>query len=340
MATTLVDVLQSDAFNMVSLTNKINHFEQVPAVVRNLNLFESMPVKTTIAMIDEDYETLSLIASSPRGGPHTPMAARDRGKTRAIVIPHFESIETVNAASVQDLRELGTTNLATVDMIVNRRLKSLSNKLDVTEEYLMLNALKGIILDSDMSTTLVNLFTEFGVSQQTEVDFDLDNATPASGALASVCMDVQETIYDALGNSLASGIVALCGADFFKNLVAHSEIRTSFERYRDNEFARDAHFSSAVTYEGITFIPYRGKLGGTAFVHTDKCHMFPIGVPNLYQIHYAPANTFQAVNSFGVPRYVFTSMDSTAQKEIYLHGQMNPLPLVTKPRVLVQGKRT
>jgi hypothetical protein len=32
-----------------------------------------------------------------------------------------------------------------------------------------------------------NWFTEFGISQPAEIDFDLDNASPASGAVRKAC---------------------------------------------------------------------------------------------------------------------------------------------------------
>jgi Phage major capsid protein E len=49
----------------------------------------------------------------------------------------------------------------------------------VAAEHLRVGAIKGKILDADGSAVIYDLFTEFGVSQHTEIDFDLDNASPA-----------------------------------------------------------------------------------------------------------------------------------------------------------------
>jgi hypothetical protein len=46
---------------------------------------------------------------------------------------------------------------------------------------------------------IYDLFTEFGVTAYTEVDFDLDNASPAPGAVKKKCHDIRRKIEDELG---------------------------------------------------------------------------------------------------------------------------------------------
>ena len=66
--------------------------------------------------------------------------------------------------------------------VVNDRLAMMAMKHDATLEHLRIGAIKGQILDADGTTILYDLFDEFGVSQQAEVDFDLDNNAPAPGS--------------------------------------------------------------------------------------------------------------------------------------------------------------
>ncbi|MGA0827789.1 MAG: major capsid protein, partial [Gemmobacter sp.] len=76
----------------------------------------------------------------------------------------------------------------------------------------------------------MNYFTEFGITPATEVDFDLDNASPASGALRKRCQALIESVEDSLGG-LAAGQVQLraeCGSAFFADLVAHKEVRETY----------------------------------------------------------------------------------------------------------------
>jgi hypothetical protein len=336
----LVDVFNSDAFGMLSLTDKVNHMDYTPGTIRNLGLFESVGIDTRTVQIDEDRDSLSLISSSPYGGVMDPVAVKSRATAVNVTVPHFNTTRRVYASEVASRRMLGSDQLMSIDSKVEDTLRRAARNMDATEEYLMLTALKGIILDGDMSSTLLSLFTAFNVSQQTEVDFDLDNATPASGALAKLCRQVQRTIATALGDQMYNGIHALCGAAFFDGLVAHPEVRAAYDRPVDGAYLRQDHTYNSIEYAGITFQEYRGAVGGTAFVHTDKCHVFPRGVGDLYRLYYAPADTFSAINTIGLPRYSSSVLDPSGDRFIDLNVQMNVIPLVTKPRVLVQGKRT
>jgi hypothetical protein len=43
---------------------------------------------------------------------------------------------------------------------------------------------------------IYDLFGEFGVSRHSEIDFDLDNASPAPGAVKKKCHDIRRKIED------------------------------------------------------------------------------------------------------------------------------------------------
>lgn len=84
---------------------------------------------------------------------------------------------------------------------------------------------KGQILDADGATVLYDLFSEFGVSQHTEIDFDLDNASPVDGAVKKKCHDIKRKIEDELGAQPYDHIHAFCGASFFDDLITHPEVK-------------------------------------------------------------------------------------------------------------------
>ena len=56
-----------------------------------------------------------------------------------------------------------------------------------------------------------------------------------------------------------------------------------------------------VSFGGITFQRYRGGLGFG--VPTDKAYFYPEGVEGLFGICHAPADTFETVNTVGLPLY-------------------------------------
>jgi hypothetical protein len=73
---------------------------------------------------------------------------------------------------------------------------------------------------------------------------------------------------------------------------------------------------------------------------TNKAHFFPVGVPGLFRQYNAPADFVETVNTLGLPRYAKQAVDQEFGRWVKLHTQSNPLPICTRPKVLIKGKRT
>lgn len=340
MAETALDVFNQDAFGVISLTDAINKVPYVPGRAGEVIGWESEGVDTLTIFIEELDGELRLINPTPRGGPGETVD-KEKRKTRPLVIPHYQIDDAVRADEVQGVRAFGQANVVeTIAGKINTRMAQHVNwRFNPTMEYQRLGAVKGIILNGDGST-LTNLYTEFGVTQQTEVDFDLDNGAPAGGILRERCDDVDRTIATALGGVPYSGLWSFCGTNFWKNLIAHKEVRDVYLASVSMAMALlNPMAFKTIKIGNITFEEYRGAVGNTAFVHTDKCHVFPIGTPGLWRTLFAPADYIETVNTIGLPRYAkqFRMPDD---KGINLQMQSNALNYVTRPRVLVQGKRT
>jgi hypothetical protein len=56
-------------------------------------------------------------------------------------------------------------------------------------------------------------------------------------------------------------------------------------------------FHGSFDFGGITWANYKG--GGTIGVDTNKCHLFPTGVPGLFRTVYGPADYIETVNTPG-----------------------------------------
>jgi hypothetical protein len=334
------DVFSSDAFSVVELTQAINKQPFVPGQVGKLGLFKERGVSTTTVAIEEKNGVLYLVPTSRRGAPGT-QNQNSKRTLRKFSIPHLQVNDTILADEVQDVREFGTTGeLQTVQSVINDRLGTMTVSLDATLEHLRIGSIKGQILDSDGSTVLYDLFTEFGVSQESEVDFDLDNANPADGVVRKTCAGIIRTIANNLGGLPFEGVHAFCGSTFFDQLVAHPEVRETYLNQAQAAQLRDGYAFGKVSFGGITFEEYRGAVGGVTFVDTDKCHLFPVGAPGLFMTYFGPADYMDAVNAPGLPRYAKSAQDAGFGKWVSIEAQSNPLPLCTRPNVLIQAKRT
>ena len=186
---------------------------------------------------------------------------------------------------------------------------------------------------------MVNYFTEFAIAPAAEVDFDLDNASPASGALRKRCQALIESVEESMGG-LATGAVQLraeCGSAFFADLVAHKEVRETYlNTAAANELRR--RVVDEFSFGGITFRRYGGN--ATIGVPTDKAYFYPEGIEGLFEIYYAPADTFETVNTLGLPLYARMIPDRERDEWVRLEIESNPLPICTRPQVLRSARRT
>lgn len=334
----MLDIFADDAFSLVTLTDNINQIRYVPGRIGQLGLFTPKPVTTTSIAIEQKKGQLILVPPTPRGAPGT-TTQKSRRSGLSVAVPHFEINDAIMADEVQGVRAWGSeTELETVVGLVAERLGEHSNSFVATEEYARIGAVKGLITYADGST--LNLFTTFGVTQRAVVDFDLDNASPAPGALEKVCTDVCRQIADELGGLPFSGIYALVGDKFWDDLVQHPEVRALYlAQVAAGAPVRGGMAYQTFTYGGITFENYRGAVDDTKFVGDNDAHFYPAGVPGLFNSYQAPADYVETVNTLGKRLYVKQFLMPNA-KGVNLDVQMNQLNLCTRPRCLIKGKRT
>ena len=256
-----LDIFGSSAFTMVALTDAINKMPYVPGRIGQLGLFREQGVSTTSVMIEEREGSLNLVETTARGAPAVQNTTNKR-KARSLVVPHIALEDTILADEVQNVRAFGSESmLEGVQAVVNQRMSEMATKMDATLEHLRIGAIKGQILDADGSAVIYDLFTEFGVTAHTEIDFDLDNASPAPGAVKKKCHDIRRKIEDELGAQPYEHIHAICGADFFDDLITHSEVAKAYDRYLDGAFLRQGQARGSFEYSGIVFEEYRGRVG-------------------------------------------------------------------------------
>lgn len=331
----MLDIFKSDAFSVISLTDAINAIPYVPTGLAPL--FTESSVNTLSVAIEQKQGVLTLVPPSLRGQAGQSIAKVNRSALD-LRIPHFERNDGIYADEVQGIRAWGEeTVLETVMGKVAERMAEHSQDFDATAEYHRIGAVKGIVTYADAST--LDLFTTFGVAQEAEVDFDLDNATPTSGALRKKCDQTVRLIATNLGGTPYTGVGAECGDAFWDDLIAHSEVRATFLNQAAASELRQGTVFQKFTFGGIEWRNYRGSAAGTAFVLTDKAHLYPIGVPRLFRCVYAPADYNETVNTMGQRLYV-KQYEMPNGKGINLDVQTNALHYCTRPKALIKAKRT
>ena len=338
----------SRAFSMRSLMARLLDAAHIPQRLGELNLFTARPIATLKASVEKKGNTLTLVQTTPRGGPGV-QNVKDGRELVDIPTARIALDDTISADEVQDVRQFGSEDmLKPFQAEVDERIVRMSNSIEATLEHMRMGAMKGQVLDAD-GAVLLNLFTAFGVSAQTEVDFDLDNATPASGVLRKLCAGQERKIRTELGGLPYRNIMGITSPEFFDDLIAHPEVRETVKNFPAALSLRESGVGAGgnsqpvmqLQFGGITWEEYRGSVGGTLYVSASKAHLFPVGVPELFLTAYAPAEYFDTVNRRGLPRYVRPNpenQDNDSRKTFRV--QSHPMSICTRPRTLIPARRT
>jgi hypothetical protein len=255
---------------------------------------------------------------------------------RSLVVPHLPTEDKVMADEVQNVRAFGSTELQAISDKINLKLATMTRAHDATLEFGRIGAVKGVILDADGTTTIYNLFTEFGLSQ-TQVDFVLGTTTTEILTKATA---VSGAIEDELGAAIYDHVHVFCGKTFWDKFITHPNVKTAYQYYQAtgqnmNPLRDDLRYKG-FQFAGLVWEEYRGKVGGVSFVADAEAYAFPVGVPGLFQTYFAPADFIETVNTNGLPRYAKQAVDPEFGRWVKLHMQSNPLSINTRPKTSIK----
>jgi hypothetical protein len=117
----------------------------------------------------------------------------------------------------------------------------------------------------------------------------------------------------------------------------NGEVREAVLNYPGARELLERGVGRGMRFAGVDLEEYRGTVSGEQFIDDDECRLFPIGVPDLFLSRFAPAPTWQAVNTIGLPRYAqMLPPGEHGESRRILQVQSNPLHICTRPRTLFQ----
>jgi len=324
-----LDIFKSDAFSLASLTDAVLKAPYVPGRLGQLGVFREGGISTTSVILEEKDGIIELIQTGQRGAPPTTLGAQKR-RARAFVAHHLAKESTIYADEVQNVRAFGSEDAAVaVQAIVNERLGIMRAMHEATLEHLRISALQGVVLDAD-GATLLNLFTDFVVTQQTE-EFDF-GTSPTPGVRAAA-VATRRKIEGALGATPVTSIRALCGATFFDALVDSPGLVETV-KYQASELLR-GDLRAGFSYGGIIWEEYRGSVSGQDFVPAAEAYAYPENT-DIFRTYFAPGDFMETVNTLGLPVYAKVAIDQEFQRWAKLHTQSNPLALCKRPDAVIK----
>lgn len=338
-----MDIFNSSAFSMTSLTGAVKKVGYKPQLLGSLNIFEPVPTRTRTVFIDRREDKLRLIPTSATGAPPKELQVDPRNAVPLKTTRLTEGF-TLYAEEIQGIRAFGNeTELMQVQSEYLRRMASVRDDMDLTHEFHRLGALQGLLLDADGTSVIYNYFTEFGVTQPAVIDFDLDNASPARGALRKKCAEVVRGMARSAGGAFTPGttIHALVGDAFFDDFISHSEVEKTYLNWAAAADLRQDQSFGAFTFGGITWHNYRGTDdNSTVAIAPDEAKFFPVGAKDVFKKAMAPAEFGPYVNTLGQDTYAINIVDR--DRQAFTRGELYSYPLYfcQRPDVLRTGKRT
>ncbi len=331
------DVFADDAFGFASLSQAVQNLPYVESRLGQLGLFSAFEegVDTNTVIIDETEGELKILTSRERGAPPERALKEKKAKAHAVVIPHYQVEDQVQASALLGKRQPGENVLQSVARKINERYTMLlNNQVAPTLETHRLNALRGILLDGDGTTVIQNFFTLFGVTQQT-VNFPLSVATTP---VRETVVGATRLIEDTLGGVPFSGVRYICGRTFFDAFTKHPAVRDTYI-YQEGQQLRADLRKSGFEFGGAMFEEYRGMRGlanNLGQVADNEAIAFPEGVSGMFRTYYAPSTFLEGVNEIGQPMYAKVAPDMKYNRWVDQLIETNPLHINTRPKAVLK----
>jgi len=330
------DIFNNDAFsltNLVAAINEVVEAEQLPLPIID-SLFSEEGVRSPVVGIEMRSDSLELIPTSPRGSRGSVVRGSKRKMTHVETV-HLAESAAIHADEVYNVRAFGSeTELEAVQTMVTQRQTKMRRQLEVTQSYHRLGAVKGLVMDADGKTPILDMYDLFGVEKQTLAMELSSGSTKVNHKL----MDAKRLAEIALGMGLmVNGWVCVAGRGFFDALTRHANVEAAYDRWQEGAFLR-ADTRADFTYAGVEFIDFTASVGGIDFLDADEALLMPRAMgQGTFRSYYAPADYMDTVGTQGLPYYSSLGVIERSGSPIgvEVEAQSNPLHINLKPRAVI-----
>jgi hypothetical protein len=296
--------------------------------------FAMKSTSQTAIVFDIDTSTTTLLPQVKRAAGVSTSGKEHSVTTKAIALAYFKHSDTLTVEDIQGHRAPQSTDNETLARATAEKLQDMRRAWDMTNEYLKIQALKGLAKSPD-GVTIFDAFTEFGVSQTT-VDFLLGTSTTnVDGKIATLKRGIGTNVKT--GGAI-SGIEVLVDPTFFDKLVNHPSIVNAYVQYMNSgkQQMRDDLSSymqwgimDVFEHRGVRFISYDATFNlpdGTteAAIASSAGHAYALGVQGLFRGYNGPSAKLSGANQAGQELYVRTYVDP---KDEYVEFELEAAPL-------------
>ncbi|MDB5582826.1 MAG: hypothetical protein JWR80_8002 [Bradyrhizobium sp.] len=337
----VTDIFNQNGWGVIEFHEEVvERIDFKPQLLGSLSLFEPIYSRSrTIAIAYKD-RTMSMIPTSENGAPPAELIPAG-AKVKPFMASRLAKGSTVYAIEMAGVTALPFEQQTreVTDEITDRSAQILDD-MELTWEHMRFGAIQGKVYDADGTTVLTNWYTEWGIAEPAEINFELDVPTTD---VRKKCRDLKRSMQKAAKGVWTPNtkIGALVGDTFFDLLVNHPQIKeTKLGTERASTIENIEGYSS-IEIEGIVFINYQGTDDGSSIaVATTKARFFPIGARGAFKVGWAPASEFKPyLNQRGREFYSLLLEDKSGRDEwdrVELYSY--PIFIATRPEMLMSGR--
>lgn len=337
----VTDIFNQNAFGAIEFQEQIvARVDYRPQLLGSLNLFEPIYSRSSAIGIVASDSTMKLIPTSELGAP--PAELDKEGKNVRL----FKTVRLAKGSTIHAYELAGVVSLPTDQQFVEitqevvDRTRRITDDMELTWEHMRLGAIHGKVYDSNGTTVLYDWYSEWGMAEPAEINFAL---ATADTDLRKICRDVKRQMQKAAKGvwTPATRVGALVGDEFYDKLVNHPAYKEAKLGTPQAAALENIEGYSAVEFEGILFINYRGTDDGTTLaIGSTKARFFPINARGAFQVGWGPANEFKPyLNRRGQERYGLVLADTSGRDAWDRVEQYSyPLFACTRPQMLLRGK--
>ena len=307
-------IARNGQFEVLDYTSLVPLIERTDNALEAMGLFESFFGQTLTAEVERVTLGSDTILAKSRAGDRN-YADQETAQLEFFRIPFFPLDKMAKASDVQDFREYSTANTpATVERRVERNLTRIGKSHDFLRREAMYTCLKGTTFAPGLaSSQYVKVFKDvWDVASDvvvTSIDFTVSTSDPA---LKLEKVGREHIIAQAQDDAGAYSVSVLCGSGFFNSIVNHPLVQAAYDQYASSQEPLRQRLGGDIVgrvfeHKGISYVE---DISGQ--IARDDAYMFPMGIQDMFQIHYAPANTLEHANTVAESMYIFLEQDRRA----------------------------
>ena len=334
---------KSQGYSFLDFSELTELFPRIPKFLHQLGLFrESDMHASTLIEVERVEDGVDNIIAQARGGDRN-FSGGETAIQKQMKIPFFPlDTKQFKAVDVQDMKDfVEDPNVPmTVQKRMDRARARLAKSHAVLAERARYSALKGTSYSPNQKSSQYDyaaLFEVSGkVSGQVEIDFSDANTDPRTTIEQKARQHIQTHAGD---QSDAYQVIAICGSKFFDGLKDHPLTRAAYSSYSsDSEPLRRRLGGNVINRswetEGITYLEdFMGQSIGE--IATDEVYFVPLGIADMFQSHYAPADHIDYANTEAQEMYLFVE---ETPRTTQVQSETSFLTVNTRPELVVNGK--